>query len=74
MKQITLQIQDINEQVIDEKTVTISDQDKLIFKPNKNVSITSLRKTFEGMQKALTTDSNLLYIPEWLNLEILKVK
>lgn len=74
MKQITLQIQDINEQVIDEKTVTISDQDKLIFKPSRDVSIALLRKTFEGMQKALTTDSNLLYIPEWLNLEILKVK
>lgn len=74
MKQITLQIQDINEQVIDEKTITINDQDKLIFKPNKDVSIASLRKTFEGMQKALTSDSNLLYIPEWLELEVLKVK
>lgn len=74
MKQITLQIQDINEQVIDEKTITINDQDKLIFKPNKDVSIASLRKTFESMQKALTSDSNLLYIPEWLELEVLKVK
>lgn len=74
MKQITLQIQDMNEQVIDEKTITINDQDKLIFKPNKVVSIASLRKTFEGIQKALTSDSNLLYIPEWLELEVLKVK
>jgi fibrillarin-like rRNA methylase len=73
MKQITLRFENVEGDIINEKIISISENDKLVFKPNQSIPTATLVDMFDRMSKALESNTRILYIPEYMDLKVLRI-
>lgn len=71
MKNITLQLKDIQGDVLNEENLIIGDGDKLIATFDNSISRSSICHLYEVIKTSLEDDSKLLAIPEGVKLQVL---
>ncbi|MED1125482.1 hypothetical protein [Bacillus atrophaeus] len=75
MKEIILELQDLSGKVIEEKTLRISNKDKLVITYDDNMPMDIAHQIFTRLTEGLSNDNaKAIGIPSSIKIEVLKIE
>jgi hypothetical protein len=73
MRKLTVQLQDIDGNVHEEKEITVQENEMLIMKFPEHMTLDQAHSCYRGLSAALEEGRNLIGLPDSISFEILKI-